>query len=313
MKDYYLDASTTHNAWDSSLEPRLVIEPGDTVTFECRDGSDGQVTPTTTSRDLTGIDQRRVHPLTGPIYVGGAKPGDSLQVEILALHHHAWGYTLIIPGKALLGDEFRVHYIHHWHIENDDCIFKADMGIRVPYEPFCGVMGVSPAEPGRRTTIAPGVHGGNLDVRSLVPGSRLDLPVWVPGALFSVGDCHWAQGDGEVSGTAIEAPMTATLRFHLEQRAGLSEPRFRTPPPHRRRDECGYFGTIASAPDLLECTRNATRYMVDHLESLYGLTRQEAYVLCSVALDLRISQVVNRPNWTVYANMPLSVLSPCET
>jgi acetamidase/formamidase len=307
MAEHYLDASLTHNFWDNSHPPRLVIDPGDTIVFECRDPSDGQVTPATTVADLAGHDPSRIHPLTGPVYIRSAQPGDALAVEILAMHHHGWGFTLIVPNAALLGDEFRADYIHQWRIEGRDCWFKEGTGICVPYEPFCGVMGVAPAESGRHGTIPPGVHGGNMDIRDLVPGARLTLPVCVPGALFSVGDCHCAQGDGEVSGTAIEAPMSVALRFNLQRAANLAEPQMVAPPPSRRRSERGYFVTTAHGPDLLGGARQATRYMVDHLEGYYGLTRQEAYVLCSAAVDLRISQVVNVPNFTVSAYLPLAI------
>ena len=309
MTEHYLDDSEVHAVWDRSLAPRLEIDPGDTVVFECREASDRQVTPDSTAGVLLDIDFDPIHPLTGPIYVRGAEPGDALRVDVLDLQHKGWGWNAVIPGFGLLADDFEEPYLHHWRLEGERCFFGAGFDITLPYEPFCGVMGVAPAEEGAFDTIPPGPYGGNIDIRGLGVGATLWLPVWAPGALFSTADCHAAQGDGEVSGTGIETPMTVTLRFGLVKDANLPELRFQTPSPLTQADSDGYYATTAHGPDLFENAQNAIRYMIDHLGQEYGLSPEQAYVLCSAAVDLKISEVVDAPNWIVSAYLPLSIFN----
>jgi acetamidase/formamidase len=307
MTTHYLDDSTVHPYWDNSLEPRLTIDDCDTVVFVCRDAAGGQISTSSTHDDLTRIDLGAVNPLTGPVAVRGAEPGDALEIEVLELKHNGWGWNGIIPGFGLLADEFPEPYLHHWRLDGDACHFGDGTGIELPYAPFCGMMGVGPQEPGRLSTIPPRFNGGNLDNRGLVPGARLRLPVFVPGALFSTADCHASQGDGEVCGTGIEAPMETTLRFKLLKGANLPEAQFFAPGNLSRAGDSGYFATTAHGPDLYENSRQAIRYMIDYLVQDHGLTRQQAYVLCSAIVDLHISQVVDVPNWQVSAYLPLSI------
>jgi acetamidase/formamidase len=307
MATHRLDDTRPHAFWDQSHPPRLRIAPGDTVVFETLEASAGQVGRDSNSESLRNLSFDPIHPLTGPVYVDGARPGDALEVEVLSLEHKGWGWNAVIPGFGLLAGEFSEPYLHHYRLERETCFFNET--IRIPYEPFCGVMGVALAEPGRFTTIPPRRNGGNLDIRHLVPGSRLLLPVLVPGALFSCGDCHSAQGDGEVNGTGIETAMTVTLRFGLRKGMAIPELRFTTPAGRRLTvsDEAGYFVTTAHGPDLFECSRRAIRYMIDQLSSEHGLTRQQAYCLCGAAVDLKISEIVDAPNWIVSAYLPLSI------
>jgi len=307
MAEYHLDDSVVHASWDNALEPRLRIAPGDTVIFECREASDGQITPDSTAEALASLDFDPIHPLTGPVYVEGAEPGDALQVEILDLQHKGWGWNAVIPGFGLLAEDFPDPYLHHWRLDGEGCHFGEGFTIRLPYEPFCGVMGVGPAEPGALDTIPPRANGGNIDIRGLVPGATLWLPVWTPGALFSTADCHAAQGDGEVSGTGIETPMSVRLRFNLVKKANLRELQFRTPSPLTRTDSHGYFATTAHGPDMYVNAQNAVRYMIEYLGREYGLSPSQAYVLCSAAVDLKISEIVDAPNWIVSAYLPLSI------
>lgn len=304
-REHYLDASAVHNAWDNSIPPRIAIDPGDTVIFETVEASGAQLTPSSQPSDLTNLDFGKVNPLTGPVYVNGAQPGDILKVEILGFQHKGWGWTGIIPGFGLLADEFPDPYLKIWELGQDEAEFKP--GIVIPLEPFCGSMGVAPRVEGPVSTVAPTEHGGNLDTRGLVKGATLYLPVWVEGALFSCGDCHAAQGDGEVCGTGIEAPMAVTLRFDLIKGQSIPELRFETPSPLTKVDRAGYYVTTAHGPDLLENARQAIRYMIDYLGQAHGLSRQEAYALCSVAVDLKISQVVDVPNFIVSAYLPKSI------
>jgi len=303
---HHLDVGSPHAFWDNALAPRLTIEPGDTVVFETLEGT-GQVTPASPSALLAELDPSLIHALNGPVRVEGAEPGDTLEVEVVSLEHHGWGWNGVIPGFGLLGAEFETPYIHHYALVDDRCHFRE--GIRIPFEPFCGVMGVAPAEAGRLDTAPPRRNAGNVDVRHLTAGARVRLPVLVEGALFSCGDCHAAQGDGEICGTGIESPMTVTLRFELLSGVETPELRFRTAPgrPLTRADGAGYVVTTAHGPDLFADAQQAVRYLLDDLVAEHGLTREEAYCLCGAAVDLRISEIVDEPNWIVAAYLPLSI------
>lgn len=309
MAEHHLDDSLVHAFWDRDLLPRLEIASGDAVTFECKDASDGQVTPDADARTYATFDRSRTHALTGPVSVQGAEPGDTLEVEVLELRHHGWGWTAFKPGAlGLLSDEFDAPYLQHWRLEGEVCAFRESNRVAVPFEPFCGVMGVAPAAPGRLDTGPPRANAGNVDIRGLTVGATALFPVLAPGALFSTGDCHAAQGDGEVCGTGIEAPMTVTLRFRVRRDLSVPELRFLTPSPLSRADSAGYFATTAHGPDLYRNAQNAVRSMVDWLAERHGLTRESAYCLCSVAADLKISQIVDAPNWIVACYLPLAVL-----
>lgn len=308
MTEHYLDDSTVHAFWDKSYPPRIEIDPGDTVVFECREATGGQLTPESDHDALAVVDSSRIHALTGPVFVKGARPGDTLAVEILDLKHKGWGWTGHMPGFGLLADEFDYYYLQHWHLEGDVCAFRDDDKVAVPYEPFCGVMGVAPREAGRLDTIPPRNNGGNVDIRGLTIGATVYLPVWVEGALFSTADCHAAQGDGEVCGSGIESPMTVTLRFDVRRDLAIQELQFTTPSPLTKADSQGYHCTTAHGPDLYQNAQNAVRYMIDWLVAAHGFSRSQAYCLCSAAADLKISEIVDAPNWIVACYFPLSVV-----
>jgi acetamidase/formamidase len=307
MATYHLDDTQPHAFWDNSHPARVRINPGDTVVFETLEASARQITPTSGHEAAGNLNFDPIHPLTGPVYVEGAEPGDGLEVEVISIKHKGWGWNAVIPGFGLLGEDFPNPYVHHYKLGRSHCEFRKD--ILIPYEPFCGVMGVGPREPGRLTTIPPRENAGNIDIRHLTPGTRVIFPVLVPGALFSCGDCHSAQGDGEVNGTGIETPMTVTLRFRLMKGANPPELRFITPPGKKLTvtDEGGYFVTTAHGPDLFKDAQQALRYMIDHIVSNYNMTREQAYCLCGAAVDLKISEIVDAPNWIVSAYLPLSL------
>ncbi len=307
MATHHLDDTQPHAFWDKTLPQRLRIQPGDTVVFETLEASAGQVRPDSTSEAVSALNFDLIHPLTGPVYVEGAEPGDALVVDIVSIKHKGWGWNAVIPGFGLLAEDFSEPYLHHYKLGEATCEFRP--GIQIPYEPFCGVMGVGPREAGRFTTIPPRENAGNIDIRHLTPGSRAFFPVLVPGALFSCGDCHSAQGDGEVNGTGIETLMTVTLTFNVQKGASIPELRFITPPGKKLTvaDEGGYFVTTAHGPDLYKDTQQAIRYMIDHLATNYHMTREQAYCLCGAAVDLKISEVVDAPNWIVSAYLPLSI------
>lgn len=212
MTTHFLDDSAPHALWDRTLAPRLIIASGDIVVFETLEGT-GQVNRSSPSELLGRLRPELIHALTGPVAVREAEPGDTLVVDVISIEHCGWGWNGVIPGFGLLGEEFDEHYLHHYQLDRDRCIFNER--IFIPYEPFCGTMGVALGEHGRFGTAPPRRNGGSVDIRHLTPGAQVRLPVLAPAGLFSCGDCHAAQGDGEVNGTGIESPMTVTLRFEL--------------------------------------------------------------------------------------------------
>ena len=298
-----------HQAWDNSLPPIATIPSGETVSFDLLDASNGEIVAESTVEAIRTLDFSRVDQVNGPIYVEGAEPGDTLQVEFLDLQPAEWGWTAVIPGFGLLADEFSEPALKIWHLEGGaDGWGEFAPGIRIPLAPFCGEIGLAPGQPGTLSTIPPYHHGGNMDTKHLTKGVQLYLPVQTPGALFSLGDGHAAQGDGEVCGTAIETPMRANVRLTIRKDLQISEPQFLTSGPlTSRTNTAPYYVTDGIGPDLLTATRNAIRHMIAHLQREYGLSREDAYMLCSVAVDLKLSEVVDMPNYVVGAYLPLSI------
>jgi acetamidase/formamidase len=306
--EYRLTSEAPHYAWDNSLPPKLRIQSGDTVTFETRDAADGRYRLESTSADID-TSPFRGHPLTGPVWIDGAQAGDTLQIDVLDVKPGSFGWTRIRPGAGLLPDEFSRPYLRTWDLSDGQYARLGD-GVQVPIEPFCGVTGVALAEPGTHSTLPPRRTGGNMDIRQVVAGSTLFLPVEVEGALFSVGDAHAAQGDGEVCVTAIEMSATASLRFQVRRDLSLPEPQFRSAGTRSVGSNGPAYVTTAHGPDLFDNSRRAVRYMLDYIEREYGLSREDAYCLCSVAVDLKISEIVDAPNWIVSAFLPLSLFRP---
>lgn len=302
-----LAADSPHYVWDNSLAPKLTVASGDTVTFQTRDAGDGQFKLDST-QDVFATFEFKGHPLTGPVYVEGAKPGNVLQVDVLEVQPASYGWTALLPGMGLLVDDFTDPYLRTWDLTEGTHARLGDR-IRIPLDPFCGVMGNAIAEPGEHATMPPRRTGGNVDIRQLVAGASLYLPVEVEGALFSVGDAHAAQGDGEVCVSAIEMGSTTTLRLTVRSDLNLAEPQFSTPGSRWRGSSGACYVTTAHGPDLMVNTQQAIRYMIQHLEREYGLSREDAYCLSSVVVDLKISQVVDAPNWIVSAFLPLEIFS----
>ncbi len=297
-----------HLAWDNSIEPVQRIASGDVVEFDTAESSGGQVGPDATVDTIRTLDFSRVDPVNGPVYVEGAQPGDTLQIEILDLQPADWGWTAIIPGFGLLADEFPDPAIKVWHFEDGYAEFAP--GIRIPLEPFCGEIGLAPGAPGQLSTIPPYRHGGNMDTKHLTKGATLYLPVEADGALYSMGDGHAAQGDGEVCGVAIETPMRATVRLTVRKDLELPAPQFMTGGPlNQRTNTAPYYGTDGISPDLFQAAREAVRNMIAYLQRTYDLSRLDAYMLCSVAADLKICEIVDAPNWLVGAFLPTSIFS----
>jgi acetamidase/formamidase len=308
-RTHELDASGVHYEWNNSIPPRLEIDPGDTVVFATRDAADRYYSRASSHADVLARGPFRGHPLTGPVRVSGARPGDVLVVEILDVKPDAdFGWTAIRPGRGLLPEaEFPKPFLQIWDL-SDGKFARMGADVAVPIEAFPGVMGTALDEPGGHSTMPPRKNGGNMDIKQLTAGTTLFLPVWVEGALFSVGDGHAAQGDGEVCVTAVEMNARVRLRFDLERGRRLAEPQLRTRGPLAAGTNRGaHFATTAHGPDLFAAAQQATRYMIEHLVAERALSREEAYILCSVAVDLKISEIVDAPNWIVSAFLPESV------
>ena len=299
-----------HHGWDNSLKPVLTVAPGDIVDLETIDSSGGQITPAWTVADMGKLDFAKVNPTTGPILIDGAEPGDAVKVTLVSYRPSGWGWTANIPGFGLLADQFKEPALHIWKYDAAS-LAPAMFGsiASVPLKPFAGTIGLAPAEKGVQSVLPPRRMGGNMDIRDMAAGTELYLPVEVKGALFSLGDTHAAQGDGEVCGTAIESPMDVTVKLELVKGANLAFPRFRTPGPVTRHlDAKGYDVTTGIGTDLMEGAKAAVSGMVDLLTKRHKISAVDAYMLCSVCGDLRISEIVDMPNWIVSFYFPRVVL-----
>jgi formamidase len=354
------EPGTGHNRWHPDIPPVIHCDPGDEVILETRDAFDGQLGPDTSRDDVAAANLDRVHPLTGPVYVDGAEPGDLLDIEILDVEPDRYGYTVQVPGFGFLRDEFPEPFKVNWDIA-DGWATSADLpGVRIPGAPFMGTIGLSPghellgattareqelldrggfvlpplaasavpSDPHIAThalrTIPPREQAGNVDIKQLSKGAHLLIPVDTPGALFSAGDAHFAQGDSETCGTAIE--MGATLHVRFQVRTGeaaqkrISHPRFTrqdyyVPPefaaPRRFYATTGISVTregVDHSEDVSLAARNALLNMIDHL-SERGWSPQQGYAICSVAVDLKISQLVDVPNMLVSAFLPEDIFT----
>lgn len=295
---HHLEANGKTCHWgffDATLTPRLTIKSGDTVTIDTVTGGPemhpkpeaGFYTPSeiedvhrNAEKTLPG------HILTGPVAVEGARPGDVLEVRIDDVRlRQDWGYTFIRPLAGTLPDDFHEFTLRHIRLDRENRMAKLPWGGDLPLAPFFGVMGTAPPKSwGRLTSLVPRAFGGNIDNKELVAGTTLFLPVFVEGGLFSCGDGHGAQGDGEVCVTAIETALQGTFTFILHSGLEWPMPRAQTPT---------HYMTMFMHPDLDRCAEEALRDMIRLICEHSDLTREDAYMLCSLAADLRITQTVN--------------------
>ena len=348
-----------HNRWHPAIEPVAQVEPDQVVGLETRDAFDGFISPATTADDLQNANLGVVHPLTGPISVKGAEPGDVLEVTLVEIDPQPFGFTVQVPGFGFLRNDFTEPYIVRWSIENGFATSDDLPGVRIPGAPFMGVIGLAPspellqhinqreAELAQRggvvllpeakdavpadigiastamRTIAPHETGGNLDIKQLTKGTTIRFPVFTSGGLFSVGDAHFAQGDGEACGTAVEMGATCYCSFKVLKGMATQynirdiqfsrEDYFASPEmsaPKRFFATTGQSYTrdgIAHSEDATLAARNALLNMIDHLVGERGYTRQQAYAICSVAVDLKVSELVDVPNFVVSAFLPLDI------
>jgi acetamidase/formamidase len=306
-RTHFFPADQVHFTWDAGNDPVLTIESGDTVVVHTRDVSDNQIGPDSTTEVIASLDWDRVYPLAGPIAVAGAQPGDTLAVEVLDLHTQGWGWTAILPGLGLLSEDFTEPYLRIFDLSAGDVTHLGEH-VTIPIEPFLGTMGVCPAGASRLPVMPPGRFGGNLDTRQLTIGTTLYLPVEVEGALFSTGDAHATQGDGEVCVTGLESPMYGALRLTLHKDRRIPAPQYRTAGPIASAvSPAGFYGTTGVGPDLFVNAQDAVRAMIEYLSQEHGLSPEDAYLLCSLCADLRISEIVDAGQYVVSALLPLSI------
>jgi formamidase len=338
---------TGHNRWHWDIAPAARCAPGDEVLLGTRDALDGQLDRSSTSADVERVDVGRIHPLTGPVWIEGAEPGDLLEVEVLEVQAPGYGFTSQRPGLGLLAEEMAEPYLVHWNLDGDRAQSDQLPGVAIKGNPFLGIVGVAPsaalvaksieresctarsaleprsaippteriASEGLRTG-PPRENGGNVDVKQLAAGARILLPVWQQGGLLSVGDAHFAQGDGEVCGTAIEMRSVSRLRLTLHK-AGLDLSRLPMPfIEHSFSDiETGPAFTVLGYPEaghpdrLRSAAAAAIRSLCTRISERYDYPLAAAYALCSVAADLRVAQVVNEPYVSVSATIMLDVFS----
>jgi len=295
------------------LEPALIIDSGDTVDVETYTGYYiyDKAPPEFLTPEFLNICQnlpqeRKVaggpHLLTGPIYVRGAEPGDVLEVQLVAIKPSVpFGFNAIRTGWGALPNQFNQPALRFipLDLENNIALVPIGNGIKIPLKPFFGILGVATPETSRNS-VPPGDYGGNIDNRELLAGSKIFLPVFVPGALFSIGDGHSAQGDGEVNVTAIETSMNGTLYLKLRKNVQLTTPIAETSTD---------IITMGFGQTLDEALERALKNMIDFLERFTNLSPEEAYVLCSLAVNFRITQVVNSPQKGVHGMLPKFILS----
>ncbi|MGH2871493.1 MAG: acetamidase/formamidase family protein [Solirubrobacteraceae bacterium] len=304
--EHRIDPERIHHDWDRRIEPALRVASGDTVSLELAMTARGQVHEGGTFAQAS-FDFDTLYNLAGPIHVEGAAPGDTLRIDVLALEPGDWGWAVIIPGQGLLPDRFPDGHLRTFDLRGRD-VAQLGERVRIPLAPFLGTIGTHPGEPEVAPVLPPHRGGGNIDNRHLTAGCTVWLPIFCEGALFSCGDPHAVQGDGEVCVTAIECDMHATLRLSVT-RGELTAPQFRTPGPLAPATATAvHHGTMGIAGDLMEGARIATGAMIDWLISEHGLDERDAYILCSLAGDLKLLEVVDAGIWNVGMTLPLSVL-----
>jgi acetamidase/formamidase len=296
---YTLSDENTHNKFSSAIPPVLRVPSGAVVEVFTQEATGGQLGPDSTLDDVEKVDWDLVHALTGPIYVETAEPGDVLAVTLHELEVRNWGWTSHSPDFGFLGDEIGDPWMRTYRIAKGQSSVSFAPGVEIPLRPFPGVIGVAPATEERLSTIPPRANGGNMDNKHMTAGTTVYLPVFVEGALLSIGDTHAAQGDGEVCGTGVEAPMRVVLEVSVRKGGrSIPEPQYETDV---------YYATTGFAETLDEAALKATRYMIDYLVAERGLTRGDAYALASLAGDLKINEVVDVPHVLVSMHIPKAI------
>ena len=299
--DYFLTADQKHNKFSSLIPPVLKVKSGSVIKADAYEASDNQLHRNATLEDLINIDFGPIHAMTGPVYVEEAEVGDILAVDLLKVELGDYGWQAIVGGFGFLTERFpnpKLN-VHEIDVINKTTMFNDK--IKIPLKPFPGIMGVAPNTEEMLSTIPPRANGGNMDDPSLVEGTTVYFPVFVKGALFSIGDGHAVQGYGEVCGSAIEAPMTFTYRLRvLKNKPPIQEPQYET-------DD--YYAVTGFGTTIDIATKKAVNYMVDYLISNYSVSPEDAYMLCSLVGDLKIAEVVDVPNMLVTMHFPKSIIN----
>ena len=293
------NCSSLHSHWNRSEAPALVVKSGDTFSMTSPDASNGTLTIRSTPEEMALIDYRKLDPLCGPIFVEGAEPGDTLVVDVLDLKIGGWGWTGLLTGFGLLHEEFSQPYFRPFDLTSG---FVDLHGTRFAMQPMMGVLGTAPAEAGQFASITPTHAGGNIDVRYLQAGARIYLPVFNTGALLSGGDGHALQGEGEISGTAIEAPLESILRVEVIKNRTIRAPIMDM--STKNYTETEYRNFLGIGPDLMVAAKDATRFAVDELAASLRIAPHEAYALFGMIAELRIHEIVDQPNWVVGCMLP---------
>ena len=309
--NYTIHSINHHFGWDNSNPPIIRVKTGETIEIDTVDSSGGQLNVNSKIKDVENLDFSKVNPVTGPIFVENAKLGDVIEVEILDFISSGWGWTAIIPGFGLLADEFNKPDLNIWRYDksNPTNTLYSTYG-KIPLKPFIGTIGLALKEAGNHSIVPPRHCGGNLDIKDLSKGSKVKFPVQVNGGLLSIGDTHAAQGDGEVCGTAIESPMKVLVRINLIKNIKINSPQFETfESSSKHIDNEGYFVTTGIGPDIMEGAQNSVRNMIELLSKKFNIHDSKAYMFCSVCADLRISEIVDVPNWVVSCYFPKSVFN----
>ena len=298
--DYTLTSDQTHNKFSSTIDPVLRVVSGAVIEAYTEEASDQQLTPVSNEQDLVNISFDPIHPLTGPVYVEDAEPGDILAVTLHEIEIGEWGWNAIFPGFGYLADEFEQPKLRTFSIDPGATEIEFNSGVTIPLKPFPGVMGVAPITDSLLSTIPPRANGGNMDNPYMTAGTTVYFPVFVNGGLFSIGDAHAVQGLGEVCGTAIEAPMRIVYEIELIKGRSIPEPQY---------ESDSYYAVTAYGSSLDVAAKKATSYMVDHLVKERNLSREDAYMICSLAGDLHIAEVVDLPHVLVAMHMPKQIFN----
>lgn len=289
-----------HKTWNRNEPPVVTIKSGDEVTLRAPDASNGELTRSSTKDQIALIDYRNLDPLVGPIFVEDAMPGDALKISVIELKPLSWGWSALLPGFGLLADEIKDPYYKVWEL--DSGFVQMPNGAKFQLHPMVGCIGVAPGVDGDFATITPTNAAGNIDVRYLTMGSELLVPIFTNGALLSAADGHAIQGEGEISGTAIECPMEMTLRVDLIKNSNLQAPELIIKDTFPA-DE-GYRIFTGIGPDLMTAARDATRRAIAPLAKAQGITEVEAYALFGIVAELRIHEIVDLPNWVIGCMIP---------
>ena len=374
--DHCVDDKNCFNRYHPKIPPVAKANPGDMIILHTRDALDTGFRLDSTADDLATVDLGLVHPMTGPVYINGAKRGDALEVTVIDIAPDEYGYTVIAPGFGFLRDVFPDPYIVNWRLTRIGAVSDGMPGITIPYEAFPGSIGVLPGEPEIKKwksreaalaaasgvvlgpssggalptkvcgengshkedclrTIPPRENGGNMDVQQQQIGTKIIFPCFIDGCGLFAGDIHYAQGDGEVSGTAIEMGSILTVRVKIlagkgkgmdmpvtignDQIIDMEPTRYyqtlgipikgkgEIPPSHKYLDSSALVNLTNASEDLTLSARHALIQMIDYLVNEHGLTKEQAYILCSVAVDLRVGQVVDVPNFIVTAVLNMDV------